>query len=287
MFSGYRYIDCLKPLSVRDVIEPRGYYALPDSTKALHHIFDILKNSPTACHLIDEITSYDFKISIDENLSWDESGFEKSTATMLVPAFDMADIKLAKNSGRLVLSIAAGLRRALKINQGHSERFDLKPLEYLRLSRIVEADIDAVTVQICWELRTAGDASAWRQMLAGDQGDLAVIFANSIKSYPMGQFDGKALRATFRQWFADASRPNDADHMALEFLDMALACPDVYTVTAEKDVSDNDLRKIQKNLPFANYLQDMNLRSRWFDGLRDPFNQVHLHHIIDEMKSLK
>lgn len=284
MLSGYKYIDCLKHLSVRDVLD--GGVLHDDDIKPLRKILKILKDSPTAGYLIDQVISYDFKISIDEDLSWDESGFEKSTSTLLVPKFSLADLKTAKHAGRLLATMASALRRALKVNQGHNEQFDLKPLDFLRLNRVVEADIDAVTVQICWELRTAGDASAWRQILAGDHGDIAVVFANAMKTYPMGQFDGKALRAAFRQWFADCARTNDADHMALEYLDMALAYHDQYDITADRNLDENDLRKIQKNLPFPNYLENMNIKNSWFDGLKDPFNQVHLHHILDELKSL-
>lgn len=283
MLSGYRYIDCLKHLSVRDVLENTVHPSEQDDLRGLRQLLKTLKKSPTASYMIDEVISYDFKISIDEDLSWDESGFENATCTMLVPKFSFADIKTAKNSGRLLLTLATALRRALKANQGHNERFDLKPLEFLRLNRYVEADIDAVSVQICWELRTADHPAAWRQLLAGDRGDLAVVFTNALKTYPMGQFSGKALRATFRQWFADPSRVNDSDHMSLEFLDMALACPDVFNVTADQEIDDNDVRKVQKNLPFPSYLQDMDLRQKWYDGLKDPFNQVHLHHIINEL----
>ncbi len=285
MLSGYKYIDCLKHVSVRDILDQQ--YLYDDSVAPLGKILKTLKNAPTAAYLIDEVISYDFKIAVDDSLSWDESGFEKSTSTILVPKFSESDLKTAKHAGRLLATMASGLRRALKANQGHFECFDLKPLDFMRLSRVVEADIDAVTVQICWELRTAGDASAWRQMLAGDNGDIAVVFANAMKTYPMGQFNGKALRAAFRQWFADITRTDDADHMALEFLDMALAYHDQYDMTADRDMDENDMRKIQKNLPFPSYLQDMNIRSKWFDGLKDPFNQVHLHHILDEMKTLR
>ena len=287
MLSGYRYIDCLEHLSVRELIDDPAYGQDNPSLQALRHSFEILQNSPTAAYLLDEVVAYDFKLSIDDDLSWDETGFERDSATLLLPSFTLKDMKLPKNTGRILMTLASGLRRALKANQGHMERFDLKPLEFLRLNRIVEADIDAVTVQICWELRTAGDPTAWRQLLAGERGDLAVVFTNALKTYPMGQFNGKALRYVFRQWFADASRPNEADHMALEFLDMAIACPDIFTITADQNMTENDLRKIQKNLPFQDYLEDINVFGKWFDGLRDPFNQVHLHHIIDEMKSIK
>jgi|GEM_PF-1661063 hypothetical protein len=286
MLGGFTYINCQQPVPVRDLLERTGDVQGQPAYENLYLLLCELQKSPTARTLIDEVVAYDFNLLIDESLGLDVSGFQNSSATLILPRIDSCDLRVRKNQGRALMTIAAALRRALKANQGHFQRFDLEPLEYLRLNRLAEADIDAVTVQICWELRTAGDPLAWRQLLAGDKGDLAVVFSNGLRHYPMGQFDGKALRYVFRQWFADPERVNSADHTGLEFLDMAMACPDQFEVTGTEKVSENDIRKIEKQLPFQHYLEGINVFGRWFDGLKEPFNQVHLHHIINDIKYL-
>ncbi|MGM0422364.1 MAG: DUF6782 family putative metallopeptidase [Pseudomonadota bacterium] len=286
MLGGFKYINCQQPLPVRDLIEGSAETKDQPAYQSLCYLLGELQKSPTARTLIDEVVAYDFNLLIDENLGLDISGFQNSSATLILPRIEACDLCVRKNQGRALMTIAAALRRALKANQGHFQRFDLEPLDYLRLNRLAEADIDAVTVQICWELRTAGDPLAWRQLLAGDKGDLAVVFSNGLRHCPMGQFDGKALRYVFRQWFADPERVNTADHTALEFLDMAIACPDQFEVSGDQKLGANEIRKIEKQLPFQHYLEGINVFGRWFDGLKEPFNQIHLHHILNDMKYL-
>lgn len=283
MLSGYRYIDCLEDLAVRDLMDPEICFEQEQALAALRRLVDILRQSPTAAFLVDEAAAYDFKFVIDEQLSFDESGFQKKNARLIFPSVRMKDLKCGKTVGRLLLMLAGAFRRALKTNQGYQERFDLVPADYLRLTRLVEADIDAVSVQVCWELRAAGHPSAWRQLLAGEKGDLAVVYTQALKNHPVGQFDGKALRQVFRHWFADQARTNGADHMALEFLDMVVALPGQYEMTTDGRIGENDFRKIQKNLPFKTYLEGMNLGGKWFDGLKDAYNQVHLQHIMQDL----
>ena len=285
MFSGYRYIDCLKQVSVAELLDEDVQDFDAPALKAVQNLFQVLEERPTASLMLDELCSYDFKFTIDPSLSWDENGFQSETVAVLFPDFAPRDIKTQKNQGRLLINLISAIRRGLKANQGYRERFDLEPQEFLRLNRLIEADIDAVTTQVCWELRTAGQAAAWRQLLAGDKGDIAIVFSNRIHEAPLAAFDGKALRAAFRQWFANPARPNSADRTALEFLDMAFALRSSLMIKPDQKIDDNDLRRIQKSLPFTNYLRDMDIRGRWFNGLCDQGNRAHLNHIIEDLKS--
>ena len=286
MFSGYRYIDCLKQVSLYDILDETQDFSDAPALIAIRELLTLLDdNSPTASCMIDTLASYDFKFSIDSDLSWDENGFQSEIVAILFPEISPRDIQLQKNQGRLMINLISALRRGLKANQGYRERFDMCPQDFLRLNRLVEADIDAVTVQVAWELRTADQPAAWRQYLAGEKGDLAIVFANRLKSDPLAAFNGKALRAAFRQWFAMPARPDSADRTALEFLDMALALKSAVKIKADTKLCDNDLRRIQKTLPFSDYLTDMNVMGSWFDGLCDANNRKHLSHIITELNN--
>jgi len=286
MFSGYRYIDCLKQVSIAELLEGTpDVYEVP-VLAAVSDLFAILEDSPTASLMMDELCSYDFKFSIDPTLEFEENGFQSDIVAILFPDIRPSDIKYQKNQGRLIINLVSAIRRGLKANQGYRERFDLVPQDFLRLNRLVEADIDAVTAQVCWELRTAGQPAAWRQLLAGDKGDIAIVFSNRMTDAPLAAFDGKALRAAFRQWFANPARPDHADRAALEFLDMAFALRTALKMKPENRLDENDLRRIQKSLPFPSYLNDMNVMGRWFDGLCDSGNRAHLDHIISDLKTL-
>jgi len=283
MFSGFKYIDCGSPCSIESLIEPSDSYQLQDKYSLLLDLVHVLKKSPTASFLLTEAASYDFDVLCDSHMNLDTAGFHNAETTIILPEFDIQSLKYKKNYGRALITIIAGLRRALKSNQGHYHRFDLEPLEYLRLVRLVEADIDSVVTQACWELRTADEPAPWRQLLSGKKGDLAVIYTNAMEKTPMGQFNGQLMRYVFRQWFADIERVNAADHTALEFLDMGIAHPEFFEMNADTKLVKNDMRKLQKNLPFAKYLDGINVFGKWFDGLKDPFNQAHLHHILQDL----
>ncbi len=253
------------------------------SLKTLQTLSQVLSKTPTGLTLLTQATSYHFKIAFDAALDADASVFNDHSGILFMPAFNDSYISVKKNMGRALLTFIAGLRRALVTNQKHMHRFDLEPMEYARLIRILEADIDTVTTQVAWELRTAGETAPWRCLLAGDKGDLGFVYSQAIGKYPTGQFDGRIMRQVFRQWFAHPERVNAADHFALEMLDMALSYPDQFDITADKKLTKNDLRLVQKNLPFSNYLADINVFGRWFDGFKDAFNQAHLHHIIGDL----
>ena len=284
MFGGFKYIDCDKQLDISHIMTRTMPHDTDISYSYLSDLLSILEKSPTAVYLINETISYNFKVVCAKDIDTSVAGFHDKTSSIIFPAFSATDLKYKKNLGAALITVTAGLRRALKLNQGHMNRFDLEPLEYLRLTRLIEADIDAVTVQICWELRTAGEVDPWRQLISGEKGDLAVVYSNALKKYPIGQYDGRVLRYVFRQWFADAKRTNAADHIGLEMIDMAIAHPDYFEYSFDQDLTKNDLRLLQKNLPFENYLENINVFGKWFDGLKDPFNQAHLHHLLKDIQ---
>ena len=288
MFSGFKFIDCNNTqIDVGNLVSRVLPSDVDNSYLCLSQIISLLEKSPTAVHMIKEAMNYNFKVVCAGDIDTDVLGFHEKTSSIILPAFLDRDLKYKKNLGEALLVVAEGFRRALKLNQAHMVRFDLEPLEYLRLVRLVEADIDAVTVQIAWELRTAGEPDAWRQLISGEKGDLAVVYSNALKKYPIGQYDGRVLRYVFRQWFADSKRINSADHVGLEMMDMALAHPEYFECGFDQHLTKNDLRLLQKNLPFENYLENINVFGKWFDGLKDPFNQAHLHHILQDMKAAK
>lgn len=192
--------------------------------------------------------------------------------------------KTEKGISRYLVSFIAGLRRVWHHRTGNGPDVALKPQDFLRLSRCAEADVEAITHLIAWELRSGGAAFLWRHLLSGPNGDISVVFERAMLEGPPRQFDGGALKAGFDQWFAGQERVNACDHFALEVLDMALiqqpAALGLMPLKAGRAAGVGLLPNGQ------NYLEGALFTGNWYDGPKDEFNAVHLRHIEQDIAHL-
>lgn len=250
----------------------------------IRNILKILDQSPTGRMLVRFALLRDISVGLDPLLEPNSSFFYPQQNH-----FDLGyqpDLlqKSEKGVSRYLVSFVGALRRAWHHHAGHGPDVALKPDDFLRLCRCEEADIEAVTHLVGWELRSAGASFVWRHLLSGANGDISVVFERAIEENPRSQFDGAALKAAFNQWFAERERINGCDHMALEILDMAL-------VHRRGPIGSARLRReaIQDigGLPAGgNYLAGCLFTSGWYDGLDDDINRLHLRHIEDDIRRL-
>ena len=194
--------------------------------------------------------------------------------------------KTEKGISRYLSAFAAGLRRVWHYQRGAAPDLSLLPQDFLRYCRVEEADVEAITHMIAWELRGAGPGFFWRHMLAEMNGDIALAYARTASSHPRHQFDGTALRAAFLQWFTVAERVDACDHAALERMDMALL--EKYNAQVIGRYRLDRARLIRLgHLPVGvNYLQGMRFRSPVMRRVCDPFNRTHLKHIQRDISHL-
>ena len=192
--------------------------------------------------------------------------------------------KSEKGISRYLLSITGALRRVWHHHTGHGPAAELKPRDFLRLARCAEADIEAVTHLVAWELRSGGGSFLWRSLLSGPNGDVAVVFERAVTENPPGQFAGGALRAGFDQWFAERERVNACDHFALEMMDLALiqqAGPVGTVALSSARIAGLGL------LPGGrNYLSGRLFTGDWYETPDDEFNRAHLRHIERDIRQL-
>ncbi|MEZ0226208.1 MAG: DUF6782 family putative metallopeptidase [Alphaproteobacteria bacterium] len=189
-----------------------------------------------------------------------------------------------KGISRYLVSFVAGLRRVWHHRTGNGPDVSLRPQDFLRLCRCAEADIEAVTHLIAWELRSGGATFLWRHLLSGPNGDISVVFERAIHEGPPRQFDAVALKCAFDQWFAERERANACDHFALEVMDMAL-------VQQASVVGLSPLRPGRAAglgmLPSGqNYLEGFLFTGAWYDVPEDDFNAAHLRHIEQDIIQL-
>lgn len=181
-----------------------------------------------------------------------------------------------KGVGRYLASFVNGLRRAWHASRGCRADISFSPEEYLLMSRCEEADVEAVLHLIGWELRAAGQASLWRYLLSGPDGDLAVIFERSVAESAQAQFDGQALRATFDQWFAVHARADSSDRRALDLIDIAMLEKETALRIGTNMMVPSDIRKTGLLPHGGNYLSDGIFTGRWYNGLMEERNRAHL-----------
>jgi hypothetical protein len=192
--------------------------------------------------------------------------------------------KSEKGISRYLVSFVAGLRRAWHHHTGYGPDVSLKPKDFLRQCRCAEADIEAVTHLVGWELRSGGAAFLWRHLLSGVNGDVSVVFERAVVEGLPRQLDSIALKMSFDQWFAEKARANACDHIALEMLDLALIQQQmpigIAPLKAERVWGLGLLPDGQS------YLSGSLFTGAWYDGPHDDFNRVHLRHIEDDIAQL-
>lgn len=246
----------------------------------------ILDQSPTGRCLMRTALAQDISVGLDPLLE-PQSSFYYPQQNHLDLGYQPSSLqKTEKGVSRYLAAFAAGLRRVWHDYRDATPDLSLLPQDFIRYCRAEEADVEAVTHMIAWELRGAGPGFFWRHMVAEANGDIALAFARTASAHPRHQFDGTALRAAFLQWFAVAERVDACDHLALERMDMALL--DKYRAgQIGRYKLDRDRLGVLGCLPTGqNYLSGMRFRSPVLRRPCDPFNRTHLKHIQQDISYL-
>lgn len=254
--------------------------------ECIRHLLSLLDQSPTGRALVKYAAIHQVSAGLDPLL--------EPSGSYFYPQLNHFDLgyqpeilqTTEKGISRYLVSFIASLRRAWHFHQGYSAAVSLKPEDFLRQYRCEEADIEAVTHLIAWELRAAGKSFFWRSLVADMNGDVAVIFEREIEKDPYAQFDGRALKSAFNQWFAVCERVNMADHLALDYIDMALLQPENHGLVGSRSLQREKLQQIGSLPNGRNYLEGCFFTSSWYDGLDDDFNRAHLRHIEADIAQL-
>lgn len=157
----------------------------------------------------------------------------------------------------------------------------------LMMERIRAADCDVLAIMTAWELRSEGHTDIWRHVIGSAIGDMALIYSMTLERDPAAQFNGKALRATFKGWYELPERVNACDHLTLEYLDDILEHSEVKNPFGRK-MPTHIAVELMSCLPDKTaYLQGFGrevLIDPLYSGLDDETNQSHLMHILYDLE---
>lgn len=246
----------------------------------------ILDHSPTGRALLHTAMLHRVSVGIDPLL--------EPSSSFFYPAQNHFDFgyqpeilqKTEKGQGRYLVCFIGGLRRAWHHLHGHDADISLKPGDFLTQFRCEEADIEAIIQLIGWELRAAGHTFLWRHLLSGQNSDMAMVFERVVTEDPNTQFDGRALKAAFNQWFAERERTNVCDRRGLDIIDIALLQQSLHHQMASRFLKRDQMQLIGALPDGGNYLSGCHFTSGWYDGLDDEFNRLHLKSIEQDMMQL-
>lgn len=248
------------------------------------HLCAFLDKSPTGRALLGDALASNLSLGLDPLLE-SSAGFYYPAQNHLDLGYLPAPLKRAeKGISQALAALVAGLRRAWHNRRAAAPDMDVHPADFIRLARYETADVEAVTHLVAWEMRAAGPCFFWRHLVSAGDGDIAPAFAGAALAHPRHQFDGTALRAAFSQWFCFAPRVDDADHQALERIDMALAQQARCSFALRLDTA--RIENLGSLPQRRNYLHGHSRRLAGDDLPMDPFNTAHLRHITADINYL-
>jgi hypothetical protein len=100
---------------------------------------------------------------------------------------------------------------------GNPDRI-LSQEQYILFYRASEADAQALTAEVTWALKQAGDAGPWEATRFVGYGDICDAYEKAVTEDPSAAGDGRAKRAAFDAWFGKPDRlagynASTVDHM--------------------------------------------------------------------------
>jgi hypothetical protein len=212
-------------LLLKDLLKLSGgdsnILTIPQSLHYLRQALDMLGRSPTAKKILLQCAKARLLINPDTLLSTGETLFHPDDNVLDVPA--LQGVRGAERHklmlAEMTVALITGLREASHYHRGQAFHPELCVPDYLHLARSADADRAAFVILVCDELREAGNPLPWRHLLAGDTGDIAEVFEETMLRHDNTEI---ALRAAYRHWFDSGDREAASEHKALENLDRLL-----------------------------------------------------------------
>ncbi len=180
----------------------------------LSDLLEVLLKSSTAESMIHYLNDRGVSVGVFD-FSEDNIGacFVPEHNRILLP---QNDLPLSRNEkSRMMLSLAHQLRRAWQYHVGVMADENLSITDFVQSYRKEEADAEAVTALVAWELRQNGEEKSWQNWIASPKGDIPLAFSEQLTEDPRTLYNGEALRAAYYSWGMDVNRIKDCDDRAL------------------------------------------------------------------------
>ncbi len=194
-----------------------------------------------------------------------------------------------KGMSLILTALVTTLRRHWHHSHAHAPDMCLRPADYATHARMLTADCLAMLHLVAWELRGAGHGYLWRALVAGDTADMAEAFEAAISADAQAQFDGRAIRAAFTQWFACRDRMNAADLDSLELYDAGLVRSqgrNAVQRVASRPLDRAQLQHLGLMADGQSYLEGCVFTNPWFDGFDSEESCAILRQIEAEVRQI-
>lgn len=291
----FDYTDNTREIAkIRALLEASHEGCGDDMPHSLYDMFlmqtlNVISLSPSGQALISDAISEGWYLGIDD-LEGNDFSIDVSEKAIFVSHFGLSPegiMRSAYFSNVVLINLVRALRDAW-----HEKRhgtFDtlFGPEAILMLERVRAADCDILGILVAWELRSEGHSDIWRHAIGSESGDLAMAYSHYLERDPSSQFNGKALKAVFKEWFACEERINACDHQTLEYMDEILKYSSKPNPFGKKVPTHIGIELLSCLPDKTAYLQGFGreiLQDPMYSGLDDPLNQSHLMHILYDLE---
>lgn len=185
---------------------------------------------------------------------------------------------------QFLTSLARGLRLIWQDMNGVRGRTDLTADDQIFLERLRQADLDIMALRMMWELREDGFGALWRNMIAGNLGDVALAASNfwDGAEFPEG------LAQSFLSWMACDHLVAECDNRTLDAMDARLQ-RSVHDVCGIAMLTGEDLLSLSRLPAGGAYLAPLARTlcySTEFRHIPDAVNEAHLRQILEECSEI-
>lgn len=185
---------------------------------------------------------------------------------------------------QFLTNLARGLRMIWQDMNGVRARNDLTADDQIFFERVRRADMDVMTLRMMWDLRDIGFAALWRNLIAGNLGDVALAAGH----FWDGDVFPNGLAQTFLTWMGCDHLLAECDNRTLDEMDTRLqrSVADVCGITM---LTGDDVLAISRLPEGGSYLAAMARTlcySTEFRHIPDPVNEAHLRQILEECSEI-
>lgn len=130
----------------------------------------------------------------------------KPSAHVAGVLYDRAGRTILVNPAQSEVRAVFGMARALRQAWMHQKGLLIHPLCFqpedgILLNRLMVADVLSVQCRVAWEIKLAGHAELWEELMGGAGYDIATAFAREAIADFRALTNGRANRACFETWF--------------------------------------------------------------------------------------
>ncbi|HNQ91895.1 MAG TPA: hypothetical protein PKI93_03080 [Alphaproteobacteria bacterium] len=235
----------------------------------------------------------DWSIEVDD-IDSNHHIIDSQLRILILPRFAVSAAQLSKSQperAQFLLELARGLRGIWHSMTNIRENKDLTADDQILWERFRRLDHDVCALRMAWDLRTQGLGGLWRQVIASDLGDFAVI-CSEIWDQSRENEDELPLYGFTHlvpHWLKDEKLLNSIDSKTLDGMDARLQRSRA-DVCGPVQISASDVMTLSTLPAEGSYLAPLArtiLYAVDFRVIPDPVNEAHLRQILEDCDQIR